>query len=218
MPFRLSNALTRLQDYINKILAEKFDIFVIVYLDKIFIYIKDEIQGHVEEIWWVLDLLRKNGLFVNLKKCWFHQDEIWFQGYIVSANGVQIEDEKIETVKNWPKPKSIKNIQVFLKFTNFYWRFIQGFSRIAGPLTSIFRTSSTTRSAKNLLQINVIEDAKVGGGSGGDYEEETVKRSLYKNLNGAGYLTPNTKKTFNHLQHAFIKASILQYFNPKRYI
>ena len=72
MPFGLSNAPASFQSYINKILAEKLDVFIIVYLDNILIYIEDEGQGHVEGVWWVLNLLKKNGLFANLKKSRFY--------------------------------------------------------------------------------------------------------------------------------------------------
>ena len=72
MPFGLSNALASFQGYINKILAEKLNVFVIVYLDDILIYTKDEGQSHVKAVQWVPDLLWKNGLFANLKKCRFH--------------------------------------------------------------------------------------------------------------------------------------------------
>ena len=54
--------------------------------------------------------LRKNGLFANLKKFWFHQNEVCFLGYVVSAQGVQMGDKRIEAVKNWPKPKSMRDI------------------------------------------------------------------------------------------------------------
>ena len=74
--FGLFNALASFQGYINKILAKKLDIFVIVYLDDIFIYTKDQGGGHVEAVRWILDILRKNDLFVNLKKCWFHKNEV----------------------------------------------------------------------------------------------------------------------------------------------
>ena len=72
MPFGLSNAPANFQGYINKILAKKLDVFVIVYLDDILIYTKDKGQGHVETVRWVPDLLNKNGFFANLKKCRFH--------------------------------------------------------------------------------------------------------------------------------------------------
>ena len=80
MPFNLSNAPAIFHGYINKILVEKLDIFVIVYLDDILIYTKDPGQPHVEAMPWVLDQLRKYLLFANLKKCCFHQDEVHFLG------------------------------------------------------------------------------------------------------------------------------------------
>ena len=135
MLFGLSNAPTTFQGYINKILAEKLDIFVVVYLNDILIYTKDPGQLHVEAICWVLDQLRKYFLFANLKKCCFHQDEVCFLGYVVLSKGISIEAKRIEVVKDWPEPKSVRNIQVFLGFANFYWRFIQGFSKIIAPLT-----------------------------------------------------------------------------------
>ena len=120
MPFELSNTPASFQGYINKILAKKLDVFVIVYLDDILIYTEDKSQGHVEAVRWVLDLLRKNGLFANLKKYRFHQNEVCFLGYVVSAQGMQIKDERIEAVKNWLEPKSVRDIQVFFGFANFY--------------------------------------------------------------------------------------------------
>ena len=100
MPFRLSNTPASFQGYINKILAEKLDIFVIVYLDNILIYTKDQGQGHVEAVHWVLEILRKKSLFANLKKCRFLKDEVRFLGYVVSSQGIQIEDERIKAVSN----------------------------------------------------------------------------------------------------------------------
>ena len=72
MPFGLSNAPTSFQSYINKILAEKLDMFVKVYLDDIFIYTLDPGQPHVDAVCWVLEQLRRHGLFANLKKCRFY--------------------------------------------------------------------------------------------------------------------------------------------------
>ena len=72
MPFGLFNAPASFQGYVNKILAEKLDVFVIVYLNDILIYTEDAGQGHVEAVQWVFGELRKHGLFANLKKCHFH--------------------------------------------------------------------------------------------------------------------------------------------------
>ena len=110
MFFGLFNAFANFQGYINKILAKKLNIFVIIYLDDIFIYTKDDGRGHVEAMHWVLDLLQKNGLFTNLKKCRFYQDKVCFLKYVVSAQRMQMEDKRIEGVRNWPKLKSLRDI------------------------------------------------------------------------------------------------------------
>ena len=70
--FGLSNAPASFQGYINKILAEKLDVFVIIYLDDILIYTKDAGQGHVEAVQWVFGELQKYDLFANLKKYHFY--------------------------------------------------------------------------------------------------------------------------------------------------
>ena len=92
MPFSLTNVPTSFQEYINKILAEKLDIFIMVYLDNILIYTNDNGDGHIAVVQWVLEQLRKFSLFANLKKYWFHKEEIWFPGYMVSSKGIRMED------------------------------------------------------------------------------------------------------------------------------
>ena len=93
---------------------------MIVYLNNILIYTEDAGQAHVNAVQWMLNKLRKHGLFANLKKCRFYKYEVRFLGYVVSAQRVKMEDEQIEVVKNWPEPKSIRDIQIFLGFANFY--------------------------------------------------------------------------------------------------
>ena len=106
----------------------------------------------------------------------------------------------------------MRDIQVFLEFANFYWHFIQDFSKIAGPFTLMLRT---TRSAEN-SSLLMAEDAEVGSVGAGDCEDKTVKRSLLisKNLNGStGYLTSKAKLVFTQLRKAFTGALILQQFD-----
>ncbi len=76
MPFGLSNVPASFQGYINKILAGKLDIFVVVYLDNILIYIEDPGQPHMDVVQWVLEQLQKHGLYTNLKKYRFYKDEV----------------------------------------------------------------------------------------------------------------------------------------------
>ena len=81
-----------------------------MYLDNIPIYTDNDRDGHVAAVQWVLEQLRKFLLYANLKKCWFHKDEVQFLEYVVLNQGIWIEDEKIEAVRNWPEPKSIWDI------------------------------------------------------------------------------------------------------------
>ena len=189
MPFGLFNAPASFQGYINKILAEKLDIFVIVYLDDILIYIKDPRQLHINIVCWVLEQLQKHSIFTYLKKCHFHQNEVRFLGFVVSAQGISMEEERIKIVKAWSKPKSIRDIQVFLGFAKFYRRFIQGFSKIAASLTSMLKTTSTTSSGISL-----------------------------RPADNSNFLTPDAKLAFLWLRQACIEAPILHHFDPEYYI
>ena len=160
MPFGYFNTLASFQDYINKILAEKLDIFIIIYLNNIFIYTEDQGWGYIEAMRYMLDLLKKIGLFFNLKKCRFYKNKVRFLRYVVSNQGIRMEDEKIKVVKNWPKWKAVWNIQVFISFANFYWRFIRDFGRIATPLLLILKRTRTWDLAQR------DNDNEVVGGGG----------------------------------------------------
>ena len=119
IPFGLTNAPASFQGYINKIFAENFDIFVIVYLENILIYTDDNRDSHVVVVQLVLEQLKKFLLFANLKKCRFYQEEVQFFGYMVSSKNICMKDEKIKLVKQWSELQSVRNIQVFLEFANF---------------------------------------------------------------------------------------------------
>ena len=137
-----------------------------------------------------------------------------------------MEEEKINAIKNWPEPKSVRDIQVFLGFANFYCRFIQGFSRIAAPLTSMLRMSLIPTSATKKL-MNLVD--KFGGGDRGENEASTpaptkgptgadYPSSDHLNHAVSNYLTSAAKKAFHQLRQAFTEAFILQHFDPERYI
>lgn len=81
-------------------------------------------------------------MYINLRKCQFHKDEIQFLGFVVLAKRIKKKGERIEAVKNWPELKMVKHIQVFLCFADFYRRFIKDFSRIAVPLTLMLQITN----------------------------------------------------------------------------
>ena len=188
-----------------------------MYLDDILIYTKDAGQGHVEAVQWVLGELWKHGLFANLKKCRFHQEEVRFLGYVVSSQGIRMEEERIDAVKAWPEPKSIRDIQVFIGFANFYRRFIQGFSKIAALLTSMLKTSPQPAGA---LPATTVDDSEVIGSSGRN-KGKSAKSDFTKPMRRAeepSFLTPDARRAFTQLRQAFTEAPILRHFDPERHI
>ena len=130
MPFGLSNAPACFQHLMNDILRDLLDITVVVYLDDILIFSKNE-EDHEKHVKEVLCRLQKNDLFCNPEKSFFHVKHVDYLGFIISENGVEVDQEKVTAALNWPTPKNVKNIQEFLGFVNFYRRFIPEFRNIA---------------------------------------------------------------------------------------
>ena len=118
MPFGLTNAPASFQGFINKILAEKLDIFIIMYLDNIFIYINDDGNSHVITIQWVLEQL-KILLLANLKKCQFHWDKVRFLGYVVSSKSIHIENKKTRQTSSGLSPSQYETTKSFLDLPTF---------------------------------------------------------------------------------------------------
>ncbi|KAJ1571867.1 hypothetical protein NDA12_006538 [Ustilago hordei] len=99
----------------------------------------DTEEAHVKHVTEVLTRLRSNRLFAKLSKCEFHTKTVEFLGYIIKPMGIEMDPEKVHTVKEWPMPESIHDIQRFLGFANFYQRFIAHFAHIAKPLTALVK-------------------------------------------------------------------------------
>ena len=120
MPFRLANAPATFQGFINYALWDLLDICCIAYLDDILIY-SDNDTEHVEHIRAILKHLQEHGLYVKLEKCEFHTWCVGFVGYVVTPNGVSMEEDHVSTIHDWPEPQTHHEVQVFLGFANFYW-------------------------------------------------------------------------------------------------
>ena len=142
MPFGLTNAPASMQRLSNDALHEYLDIFVIVYLDDILVYSENE-EEHVKHVKLVLARLKEYNLLLKPEKCEFHKTQVEFLGYIIGTHGIRMDQAKVATVLDWPTPTSVKNVQAFLGFANFYRRFIEGYSKIAQPLTELTRKDLT---------------------------------------------------------------------------
>uniref|UniRef100_A0A2N9IA55 RNA-directed DNA polymerase n=1 Tax=Fagus sylvatica TaxID=28930 RepID=A0A2N9IA55_FAGSY len=138
MPFGLTNAPSTFMRLMNHVLRTFIGRFVVVYFDDILIYSKN-LDDHVVHVKSVLDVLRKERLFANLKKCTFYTDKLVFLGFVVSAQGIQVDEEKVRAIQDWPSPTSVGNVRSFHGLASFYRRFVKDFSSLAAPLTEVIK-------------------------------------------------------------------------------
>ena len=138
MPFGLSNAPSTFMRLMNQVFRPFIGKFVVVYFDDILIYSKneEEHQGHLTQ---VMEVLEREKLFGNLKKCTFFTSEVTFLGYIVTSHGIMVDESKIEAIRTWPTPKSIHDVRSFHGLASFYRRFIRDFSTIMAPMTEVIK-------------------------------------------------------------------------------
>ncbi|KAL0186165.1 hypothetical protein M9458_017835, partial [Cirrhinus mrigala] len=122
----------------NEVFREFLHRFVVVYIDDILIY-PWNMAEHCQHVQQVLQKLRQHQLYLKLEKCEFHKSSVQFLGYNINSEGVLMDQGKVDAIQNWPQPDSIKALQRFLGFANFYRRFIKDYSSIIAPLTSLLR-------------------------------------------------------------------------------
>ena len=138
MPFGLTNALTAFMDLMNRVFQPYLDRFFIVFMDDILVY-SDSPEEHSEHLRIVLQTLREWQLYAKLSKCQFWLDRVAFLGHVISVEGVSADPQKIEVVVNWKPPKKESEVRSFLGLAGYYRKFVEGFSRIAAPLTKLTR-------------------------------------------------------------------------------
>ncbi|SGZ26524.1 BQ5605_C024g09932 [Microbotryum silenes-dioicae] len=141
MPFGLTNAPAAFQHLMNSIFRDLLDVSVLVYLDDILIFSGDECQ-HTRHVQEVLQRLINNKLYCNPKKCEFNRTSTEYLGFIISPSGVSMSQDKVKAITSWPTPTSLKELQQFLGFCNFYRRFIEGYSRVIAPLTRLLKKNT----------------------------------------------------------------------------
>jgi len=135
MPFGLTNAPSTFMRLMNHVLREFQGKFVVLYFD-ILIYSKfhDEHLVHLKRI---LEALRRESLYANMDKCVICLDHVVFLGFVISSQGVQVDQEKVKAIQEWPTPKVVGDVRSFHGLTSFYRRFVRYFSIVATPLTEI---------------------------------------------------------------------------------
>ena len=136
LPFGLSNAPATYQRLMEECLADFNMKICAIYLDDLIIF-SDTLEEHLKRLDMVLKRLKECNLKLNPKKRKLLQTKVRYVGHIVLENSVEPDPEKLDKVKNWPKPKNAEEIHQFTSFAGYYKRFVKDFSKIAKPLTEL---------------------------------------------------------------------------------
>ncbi|KAJ0489851.1 putative nucleotidyltransferase, Ribonuclease H [Helianthus annuus] len=144
MPFGLTNAPAVFMDLMNRVCKPYLDKFVTVFIDDILIYSKSQ-EEHEQHLRLILELLRKEQLYAKFSKCDFRLREVHFLGHVVNKDGIHVDPSKVDSIRNWPAPRTPTEIHQFLGLAGYYRRFIKDFSKIAQPLTLLTQKGVTYR-------------------------------------------------------------------------
>jgi hypothetical protein len=133
IPFGLTNTTNTFMCLMNSIFSQYLEL---VFIDDILVYSKTK-EEHKEHLRIVLQNLRKHKLYAKFDKCDFYQKKIQYLGHVISLEGIAVDPEKIRAIMEWLIPKDVVDIRSFMGIIGYYCRFIEGFSKIAYPITSL---------------------------------------------------------------------------------
>jgi hypothetical protein len=141
MSFGLTNAPAHFTYMMNSVFMPELDKFVVVFIDDILIYSKNE-EEHVQHLWIVLTRLREHQLYAKFSKCAFWLEEIQFLGHILSAKGIAVDPSKVKDILEWKPQTTVHQVRSFLGLAGYYCRFILDFSKLVKPITSLLKNGT----------------------------------------------------------------------------
>ena len=153
MPFGIAAAPSTFQKLMTIVIGDMIWKESLVYLDDILVFSKT-IEDHIRILDKLLGRIANAGLRLNPDKCKFFVSEIKFLGHIINTEGIKTDMEKIETIRKFEKPRCVKHVRSFLGLTNYYRKFIEGYSKYAKPLELLINTKN-----KNIVWTNECEIA-----------------------------------------------------------
>jgi hypothetical protein len=141
MSFGLMNAPAHFTYLMNSVFMSGLDNFVVVFIDDILIYSKNE-EEHARHLRIVLTRLREHQLYAKFSKYAFWLEEIQFLGHVLSANGIAVDPSKVKDILEWKPPTTVHQVRSFLGLAGYYRRFIPGFSKLVKPITSLLKNDT----------------------------------------------------------------------------
>jgi hypothetical protein len=136
MSFGLTNAPAHFMYLMNSVFMPKLDKFIVVFIDDILVYSKNE-EEHEQHLRIILQQLRNHQLYAKFSKCAFWLKEVPFLGHVISAEGIAVDSSKVQEVLHWKSPRSVTQIRNFLELAVYYRRFIPNLSKIIKPMTKL---------------------------------------------------------------------------------
>ena len=149
LPFGLTNSPATYQRLMENVFGGMYLNFVQIYLDDLIVF-SSSFEDHVHHLEAVFQRLSDFNLKLAPKKCKLFQKSVKYLGHVVSENGISVDPEKTEKVSNWPTPTNVSELHCFMGFANYYRRFINGFAKIAQPLTKLLRGTNCTKKKKTV--------------------------------------------------------------------
>lgn len=165
MPFGLCNAPAVYQRMMQDILGGLLWRECLVYLDDVLIFGRT-FQEHAERLERVVKRLFDAGLLLKAKKCNFASTKTTFLGHVVSAGGLSPDPAKVDKIKNFPQPRTAKELRAFLGLGSYYRRYIEGFAQIAAPLYKLtekiadFVWTPTENAAFDLIRSKISKECE----------------------------------------------------------
>ncbi len=185
LSFKLTNELIFFQQYMNDILWDFLNEFCQVYLDDILIYSKMR-KKHKDHVKLVLSRLREAELQMNIRKYEFNVEETVFLKVIVSELNLRMNLSKVTVIVSWITSINLKEIQNFVKFVNFYRRFIKNFSKLVKSFIQL--TRKNTSFVWNEICVQVFDNLKKQVSSISVLRHFDLKRQAILKINASNYV------------------------------